>query len=72
MSGSNALLSQDRQAIGIGHQGVEENEVDTVDDLIERRPSRLGLDDLVSLGRQPFGQRPADRGLVVHDEDCGF
>ena len=65
-------LSQDRQAIGIGQRVVEEDEVDTVDDLIERRPARAGLDDLIPLGHQPFGQRPADRSLVVHDEDCGF
>ena len=65
-------LSQDRQAIGIGQRIGEEDEVDTVDDLIERRPARPGLDDLIPLGLQPFGQRPADRSLVVHDEDCGF
>ena len=32
-------LPQDRRAIGIGHRIVEEDEVDTVDDLIERRPA---------------------------------
>ena len=71
MSGLLLDLAQHRHAVDVGQLVVEQHQVDAVGDAIERLLAGRRLDDLVAVGAQPLGERPANQLFVVDDEDGG-
>ena len=73
MSWSNSLiLRRIVDAVGVGQPVVEQDEVDALGKLLQRGASGLGLEHLVPFRLEALGQRPADQGFVVDDENRGF
>ena len=62
-------LAEDADAVGIRKLVVQEHEVHAFRKLLERGAAGVSFEDLVTLGLQPFGQRPPDQRFVVHDEN---
>ena len=69
MSWSYSDLAQHRDAVGVGELVVEQDEVDALAHLLERPRARLRLEDLIALTLEPLGQRPADQGFVIDNEN---
>ena len=62
-------LAQDGHAVRVRQLVVEQDQIDTLAQLFERPCARLGLEHLIALALQPFGQRPADQGFVIDNEN---
>ena len=62
-----AELAQHREAVVVGQLVVEQDE-STPPGPLERLGGGAGFDDLVAVGAEPLGERPANQLFVVNDQ----
>ena len=61
-------LAEDRDPVGVGQPIVEQDQIDAFGEPLHGRLTGVGLEHVVSLGLEAFGQRPADQGFIIDDE----
>jgi hypothetical protein len=59
--------AEHREPVAVWQAVVEQDQVNARD-LLQRSGCRPGLDDGVSVRRQPLAQRPADQFFVINNE----
>ena len=73
MSWSNSFdLAKDGDAVSIGKPIVEKNQVDAFRQFVQGGAPSVGFEHVVSVRLEALGERPADQGFVVDNENGGF
>ena len=65
-------LAQDRDAVRVRQAIVEQDQIDALLELLERGAAGVGFEHVVAVRLEALGQRPADQGFIVNDENRGF
>ena len=62
-------LPQDGDPVGVGKPIVEQDQIDALRQLLQGGAPGIRFEHLVSLGLEALGQRPANQGFIIDDEN---